>query len=166
RLVMNRFSGVVVGDRSSVPGGELSDRERSKSFGRLLARTMFSTQLAALIAALALAVPVVAVRAQTPFGGDDMGTIPSDAPNGPITRCDKVVAKATAKLAGGLVKCHIGRASGKYPDDSSEELGCEERPTAKFGNTKIAGCLSCTSLGAVVASVDGLIDGNNDKIYC
>jgi sugar lactone lactonase YvrE len=134
-------------------------------FSRLVSRTVASTPLAALIAALALAVPAVRVLAQTPFGGDDMGTIPSDAPNGPITRCDKGVAKATAKLAGGLAKCHIGRASGKYPDDSAE-FGCEESPTAKFVNTEIAGCLSCTSLGAVLASVDGLMDGNNDKIYC
>jgi hypothetical protein len=135
------------------------------SFSRLVTRTVASTRLAALIAALALAVPAVPVLAQTPFGGDDIGTIPSDAPNGPITTCNNGVAKATAKLAVGLLKCHIGRASGKFPDDAAENT-CETTAKTKFGSTKVARCLPCTSLTTVAADIEALIDGNNDKIFC
>jgi hypothetical protein len=63
---MNRFGRVAVGVPASVAGGELSDRERSMPFGRLVARTGVSTLLAALIAALVLAVPVATVGGRRP----------------------------------------------------------------------------------------------------
>src|SRR5262249_2221397 len=114
---------------------------------------------------LVLAVPVVTVWAQTPFGGDDGGTIPPDAPHGPIAKCENGVAKATAKLAIGLLRCHLGRASGKSPDDATENT-CETTAKTRFARTEIAGCASCTSLDTIATSVEGLIDGNNDKIFC
>ena len=35
---------------------------------------------------VALAASIAVAIAGTPFGGDDLGTIPSDAPKGPVTK--------------------------------------------------------------------------------
>jgi len=101
----------------------------------------------------------------TPFGGDDAGTIPSDAPKGPVTKCENTVGKGVAKLVGAIVKCHASRVSGKLADDSAENA-CEGAAETKFEATKTAGCTACTNLASTAAAVEGLVDGNNNKVYC
>jgi hypothetical protein len=38
--------------------------------------------------------------AGTPFGGDDLGTIPSDSPKGPVTKCESGAAKGEGASEG------------------------------------------------------------------
>jgi len=101
----------------------------------------------------------------TPFGGDDTGTIPSDSPKGPVTKCENGVGKAVAKLVGSIIKCHASRASGKFADDTAED-GCESTAKTKFMATKTAGCTACTNLTTLSSAVEGLVDSNNNKVYC
>ena len=101
----------------------------------------------------------------TPFGGDDTGTIPPDAPKGPVTNCENGVGKAVGKLVGAIGKCTASEATGKLADNAAEDT-CEEAALAKFGATKIAGCGACTNLGATATAFAALFEGNNDKVYC
>jgi len=104
--------------------------------------------------------------AGTPFGGDDTGNIPADAPTGPMTKCENAVAKGVAKLAGGVVKCHIARASGKTTADTFEDA-CESAAMAKFTTkTKTTTCDSCTDLNAIAQSIANVVDANNGLAYC
>src|SRR5262249_47314719 len=48
-----------------------------------------------------------------PFGSDDVGFLPPDAPKGPITKCENKVAAAASKLATAITGCHLKRATGK-----------------------------------------------------
>ncbi len=100
-----------------------------------------------------------------PFGGDDAGEIPADAPRGPIAKCENGVGKAVAKLAAAILKCHAHRVSGKLADDSAEDT-CETAAKTKFMVTKTTGCAACTDLAALATAVETLVDGNNDKVYC
>ena len=43
-------------------------------------------RIVALSSGVALAASIAVAIAGTPFGGDDSGTIPSDAPKGPTTK--------------------------------------------------------------------------------
>jgi hypothetical protein len=100
------------------------------------------------------------------FGGDDLGYIPSDAPSGPVTKCENKVGKALAKAVGDMVKCHIGRASGKYGDALSEDA-CEAAAVTKFGLTKTMGCdLSCTDLSTLATFAEDGVDFAIVPIYC
>jgi len=101
----------------------------------------------------------------TPFGGDDTGNIPSDAPKGTITKCENGVNKAVATLVGAIDKCHASRASGKLADDTAEDA-CEQKGLTKFGKTKITGCDSCTNLGSLGSFVETTVDGANALVYC
>jgi hypothetical protein len=114
---------------------------------------------------MVLAASIAVAIAGTPFGGDDTGTIPSDAPKGPITKCENGVAKAVAKLVGGLGKCHAARAIGTLPDDAAEDT-CEGAALAKFNTTKTAACGACTNITATGSAVEALTDANNDQVYC
>jgi hypothetical protein len=101
-----------------------------------------------------------------PFGADDTGSLPPDAPKGPITKCENNVAKATIKLAGAISGCHVKRAIGKIADDAGEE-SCEAAAIAKFtSKTKTAGCDPCTNLVLLGAMTEGLIDGVDSLTYC
>ncbi len=107
----------------------------------------------------------IAVIAATPFGGDDSGFIPPDSPKGAITKCENGVGKGVGKLTAAILKCHAGRASGKFTTDAAEDT-CEATALTKFGSTKTSGCASCTNLGTIGAAVAGLIDSNNNRVYC
>jgi hypothetical protein len=93
------------------------------------------------------------------------GYMPPDAPGGPIAKCDERVAKGVAKLVGGIVKCHVGRAGGKRTTNAAEEA-CEEKAQTKFGETDMAGCAGCTDLGPIGDFVRAQLDGSNDLLYC
>jgi hypothetical protein len=73
------------------------------------------------VAALSAGLWVASARAQgTPFGGDDGGFIPQ-----PVNaKCEAGAAKLAGKLAACILKCHAGRASGKFADATAEEA-CE-----------------------------------------
>jgi hypothetical protein len=105
------------------------------------------------------------VMAGMPFGGDDMGTIPSDSPKGPVTKCESGVAKAASKLAGAILKCHASRAIGKLADDAAENT-CEMTAITKFEATKIAGCAPCTNLSVLGPGIELTLDSNNSKVAC
>jgi hypothetical protein len=77
-----------------------------------------------------------AAMAGTPFGGDDMGTISSSKT---VNKCEGGVSKAAGKLVSALIKCHSGRASGKFTNDAMENA-CEMAAETKFQGTKITGC--------------------------
>jgi hypothetical protein len=122
-------------------------------------------RIVALSSGVALAASIAVAIAGTPFGGDDTGTIPSDAPKGPITKCENGVGKAVGKLVGALGKCTASRASGKLADDSAEDA-CEEAALTKFNATNSAGCGVCTNITATGAAVAALTDANNNQVYC
>ena len=122
-------------------------------------------RIVALSTGVAFAASIAVAIAGTPFGGDDSGTIPSDAPKGQVTKCESGVAKAAAKLVGSIFKCHAGRTTGKFADDTAENA-CESTALTKFGATKTAGCRGCTDLGLLGTVLEGMVDTNNDAIYC
>jgi hypothetical protein len=112
-----------------------------------------------------LALTVGVGFAGTPFGGDDAGTIPADAPKGPVTKCENRIAKEASKLVIAILKCHVDRASGKLANDTMEEQ-CEATAKTKFETTKVTGCASCTNLPMLADDFEGLVDSNNKKVYC
>ncbi|HJQ84604.1 MAG TPA: hypothetical protein VKA21_11035 [Candidatus Binatia bacterium] len=103
----------------------------------------------------------------TPFGGDDTGNIPSDSPNGPITKCEKKVGSNVAKLLKCQGKCHEKRAKGSIPDETEEEV-CEDACTAKYtaSNAKLTGCPGCLNTPSLGTTMRTTGDGNNGSIYC
>jgi hypothetical protein len=122
--------------------------------------------LATLIAALTLMGGVWALAAPgDPFGGDDQGFVPTDSPNGPITKCETRVGNAVGRLAAGLIKCHILEASGKLTGDAAEDV-CETTAKNKFAATNLSGCAPCTNLTGLGGAVEGVVDINNNKVYC
>jgi hypothetical protein len=124
-------------------------------------------RVVALSTGVALAVGFAVASAGTPFGGDDGGRIPSDSPNGPVTKCESGVATAASKLIGAILKCHAGRTTGKYASDSAEET-CENTALTKFAT--LAGCSSCASAGYTPPLgfwIEDLVDCFfSAKIYC
>jgi hypothetical protein len=104
-----------------------------------------------------------AVIAGTPMGGDDLGIIPSSKT---VAKCEIGVGKGAAKLAAGILKCHQSRVTGKLADETAED-GCESAAATKFmTKTKTTGCGPCTSLAGTATLVEGLIDQNNNVVYC
>jgi len=102
----------------------------------------------------------------TPFGGDDTGNVPADAPKGPQSKCAVGVGKAVGKLAAAIIKCHIARADGKTTDDAGEDA-CEDAAIAKFtAKTKTTGCDPCVNLTAIAGVVETNSDVGNGLAYC
>src|SRR5262249_36709426 len=117
----------------------------------------------AIATGFALVLAVSATMAGTPFGGDDTGTISSNAA---VNKCESGVGKGVAKLVGGIIKCHAARVAGKTTDDTGEDL-CEAAAVTKFTTkTKTTNCTGCTNLAGIAVAVEGLVDGNNNKVYC
>jgi hypothetical protein len=105
---------------------------------------------------------VYCTGAGTPFGGDDTGNIPSDAPNGPLTKCANGVNKAVGKLIKTVLKCTAAVVRGKFSDDEA----CESAALTKFGTTNITGCDPCVSLSSIGATIENMVDSANSTIYC
>jgi len=115
--------------------------------------------------------------AQTPFGGDDGGFITS---NKGFAKCENSVAKSLGKAAACILGCHKKRAKGSLADDTAEDnceillpasADCQSKYDTVTGNaSKInADCPSCldsTARANLFDTVEGLIDSNNNKIYC
>lgn len=100
-----------------------------------------------------------------PFGGDDTGFIPP--PKSALAKCETKVAKATAKLVAGIIKCHVDRAAGKKIVDEVGEDACEQAAKDKFVmKTSIVGCDACTDLPNLGALVEAAIDGANGLVFC
>ena len=112
--------------------------------------------------------------AQTPFGGDDGGFITS---NKGFAKCENSVAKNLGKAAACILGCHKKRAKRSLADDTAEDncennlpasADCKGKYDTATGNaSKInADCPSCldsTARANLFDTVEGLIDGNNDK---
>ena len=122
-------------------------------------------RIVALSSGVALAASIAVAIAGTPFGGDDSGTIPSDGPKGPTTKCENGVGKAVGKLTGAIGKCHVSRASGKLADDTAEGT-CKRAALTKFNATKVVLCNGCTNLAVTGGVAEGLTDENNGVVYC
>jgi hypothetical protein len=114
--------------------------------------------------AVLVALTASAAHTATPFGGDDAGFIPPDAPKGPIAKCENGVAKAGGKLVAAILKCHASRVSGKFADDAAEDA-CEQTARAKFAATKTTGCAPCTGV-LTGGTIEPLVDGANSAVYC
>jgi hypothetical protein len=118
-----------------------------------------------LLGAMALTVAMGSgARAATPFGADDTGFIPPDAPKGPIAKCENGVAKAGGKLVAAILKCHASRVTGKLADDTAEDT-CEQAARTKFAATKTAGCAPCTGT-LTGGTIEPLVDAANGAVYC
>jgi hypothetical protein len=125
--------------------------------------------MVALSTGVTLAAGIAVAIAGTPFGGDDQGTIPSDAPNGPVTTCERGFAKAAGKLVSSLIKCHRGRVTEKFTNDTDEELFCEDPAVSKFAEgPNVTGCAPCTDrppLG-LGFGIEEAVDSFNNQVYC
>ena len=131
----------------------------------------------ALIGGLAVMLVVRLAIAQTPFGGDDGGFVTS---NKGFAKCENSVAKSLGKAAACILGCHKKRAKGSLADDTAEDncennlpaaADCKGKYDAVTGNSSNINascppCLDSTTRANLFDTVEGLIDGNNDKIYC
>lgn len=126
----------------------------------------YMTALAAGILSAGLTAGVAHAACANPFGGEDPGCIPPDAPKGPIAKCESGIAKSGGKLVGAIIKCHIARAAGKLVDDAAEDA-CEAKAKASYAKTKTDGCTGCTqTLIASGDSVETQLDAANALVYC
>src|SRR5437762_13993827 len=115
--------------------------------------------------------------AQNPFGGDDGGFITS---NKGFAKCENSVAKNLGKAAACILGCHKKRAKGSLADDTAEDncennlpaaADCKGKYDAVTGNSSNinASCppgLDSTTRANLFGTVESLLDGSNDKIYC
>ena len=129
-----------------------------------------------LVAVFAGVLAAGAARAQTPFGGDDGGFVPSDKQS---AACENAIAKALAKSLVCVAKCHAARAAGKL-DETGEE-NCESNANnpgsckSKYNSLRdkmlAAGncpaCLDQVAMDQVFAQGEMFLDSSvNGQIYC
>jgi hypothetical protein len=137
-----------------------------------------------LCAALIHATPLVA-RAEPGqvFGGDDAGCVPDTKDH---LRCGDAIAKAIARLVGGVLKCHVQQANARFKSAqsggaaASAEEECEdggssksaqgrfEAVLAKLDASSLCAGTSTTAVArdyatALVAELDG---PRNGAVYC
>jgi hypothetical protein len=110
----------------------------------------------------------------TPWGGDDTGFLPPDKDT---EKCEDGVGKAAAKAIACITKCHKGRASGKFANDTEEDA-CESgaTPSSCKGKWDTAmGKLNCASVpcldtggerDALFTFIEGQVDTANGVVYC
>jgi hypothetical protein len=126
-----------------------------------------------------------AVPAQTPFGGDDSGTIPSAK----LTlTCENAIAKAWGKAAQCIQRCHVLRANGKLADATAVHVckiiagpnagkSCLGKFTAAVvkaqakDTTGACSCVNSSLFGGLAGpspagAVLGFLDANNGLVYC
>lgn len=108
------------------------------------------------------------------FGGDDGGTVPSDATVG---KCEDGVAKALTKYAQALFKCHMKAAAAGLAGKPYDEELCESDPASGKGAkekyvTAIAklalSCPACSTANAESArsTIETNLDCHNGDVYC
>src|SRR5258708_4562882 len=56
-------------------------------------------------------------------------------------------------------------ASKPGQSDATEEP-CEAKALAKFAKTKTVGCPACINLSSLATTVEGLVDSNNNQVWC
>ena len=102
----------------------------------------------------------------TPWGGDDTGVLPPDKAT---TKCETAVGKAAAKAIACIVKCHKGRQSGKFADDTAED-NCESGPDPKSCKSKydnaVATPKGCPCDPGLFAFIETNVDAVNGSVYC
>jgi hypothetical protein len=104
-----------------------------------------------------LSLSLVGSARSQPFGGDDDGFIPPDAPNGPIAKCETAVAKLAGKLGAAWLKCAVGTIkSGTTTIDES----CETAAFEKYQNAtaKLTGCPACIDFFGIAFNLEIMID--------
>jgi hypothetical protein len=107
----------------------------------------------------------------TPFGGDDPGDLP--VAGSPVAKCEDSVTKLAGKAFACVMKCHIGRATGKLSDDTAED-GCEANNAGKSclekfqaSVAKLTACPPCINAAATAGQLEVLADKSfNPLIYC
>ncbi|HLK10320.1 MAG TPA: hypothetical protein VKW76_02970 [Candidatus Binatia bacterium] len=126
--------------------------------------------LATVMLGLALAGGRAGAAPGDPFGGDDTGFIPPDATT---QKCESKVGKTLATFVKCVEKCHVSRAKLKLavtPVDAEDgcEAVCEGKYDISVGKlSAVAGCPpACMSPVSIRSIWEGLLDGNNNQIYC
>jgi len=106
----------------------------------------------------------------TPFGGDDLGNIPTDKTS---AKCEDTAVKAVAKLSGAIAKCHAKQADTSFKLASpQDDEACESAAITKFNTatSKLTAppCPSClvALLPTVGSQALPMIDGINGNTYC
>ena len=120
------------------------------------------TRYLALAGLLLWSLAPVAARAQGPFGGDDTGFIP---PDNATLKVEAKVGKNLAKFQKCVLKCHAGRAAGKFGDDTTED-GCEGICQQKYDLKTPAGLPACLNTIALRTLWESTLDSFNNQIYC
>jgi hypothetical protein len=112
-----------------------------------------------------------------PLGGDDLGNVP--IPHSDDATCERTVAKAIAKAAGCIIKCHMARADGRLADDAAEEA-CERTDPAKSCKAKYdkatdtasrihnhcPNCLDYVARANLFDELEPLLDARGGDVYC
>ncbi len=126
--------------------------------------------VAMVMVGLALAGGPAGAAPGDPFGGDDSGFIPPDAAT---QKCEAKVGKTLATFVKCVEKCHASRAKGKLavtPVDAEDgcEAVCEGKYDISIGKlSAVSGCPpGCMSPVSIRAIWEGVLDGNNNQIYC
>jgi hypothetical protein len=115
--------------------------------------------------------------ASPPFGGDDSGFVPPDKDT---AKCEDSVGKSLGKAAACILACHKKRADQKLADETAEEncesnlpaaADCQGKYNAVTGNSSkinaiCPACLNATNRGLLFGTVAGIIDANNNRVYC
>src|SRR5262252_7228874 len=99
----------------------------------------------------------------TPFGGDDSGCLTADKVK---SKCEQKVQKNVVTAVAGVIKCHKKAADAASQSKAFDEDGCETAVLAKFlGKTDTTNC-PCVNKAVLAATIETVVDGNNDKLYC
>jgi len=115
---------------------------------------------------IALVIGVVGLSAATigavQLGGDDKGVIPTTRKT---ASCEGKVARAIAKAAAKITKCHVRAALLAVKKKSFDEEACENAAGRALDKPRPHSCPPCVSL-VTASGVAQLLDGGNGLLFC
>jgi hypothetical protein len=110
------------------------------------------------------AIPVIFCAGTTPFG-EEGGFVPPDKAT---AKCEHGAAKAYAKLATKIIKCHIKAAKTAFKGKPFDEEECEDGAQTKYDASiaKLKDCPACLDAATLGATTRSNLDSQNAQIYC
>jgi hypothetical protein len=97
------------------------------------------------------------------------GFIPPDAPNGPVGRCERKIARNAGKLAACILKCNGNAALLQVKQISPDALqSCHDGCDAAFkrANGTMAGCVPCVDQDLIAQHFETFLGKRNRDYYC
>lgn len=123
-------------------------------------------RLAAVV--LAVLLPVAAVRATPPLGGDDTGFVPPDAD---ARSCAGKVAKNAARLGTCLSKCHVRAVSDAFGGAPFQDDLCEQQCIVAYATKAVrivtrATCPVCIDHELLGTRIRDVFEDVETTVYC